>query len=613
VTTSVCCGRRSFLTLCAVLLSALTAARAQEKIPVKNLDDLPRHTYKLAGSASELLQSDEQFATLAKAVRADVEADLAKYQIEDNATLFRFRNLLLNLDLMEGRYDAVLKGVPVVRELETKPAKKLTTGLVAEAYIAAREKAGADEAAFHAELRRNLLEKARDLPWDVVGDDLKQRKGQMEMMTEKFVLGIVQSAIDPAVAKTQGEVGADTAQQLVNLRFVLKTMLPLRDDMLAAYGTVIAEHAAAKKSIWPERAATLSPDQQLKPVTIGIWDSGVDTSVFQKQLWTDSDGKPGGIAFDVDFHPATTLLMPLDGMKHDVAEVARHMKGFLDMQAAINSPEAAAVKKVMSELKEDQVKSFLEDLMLFGNYAHGTHVAGIAVEGNPFARILPARLTFDYHLIPKCPTPEYYRNTAAAYRATVDYFKQHGARVVNMSWGEDRATVERALEKNGVGKTAEERAQMAREMYKVMRDGLRAALESAPDILFVVAAGNSDNEVEFAEMIPSGFDLPNVLVVGAVDQAGEPTSFTSFGQTVQVYGCGFEVDSYIPGGQRMKLSGTSMAAPNVTNLAAKLLALDPSLSPALLIDHIKKGADKVTSPKPMLLINPQRTLALMKR
>jgi len=33
-----------------------------------------------------------------------------------------------------------------------------------------------------------------------------------------------------------------------------------------------------------------------------------------------------------------------------------------------------------------------------------------------------------------------------------------------------------------------------------------------------------------------------------------------------------------------------MASPNVTNLAAKLFALDPSLTPAQVIDLIKQGA-----------------------
>jgi subtilisin family serine protease len=64
-------------------------------------------------------------------------------------------------------------------------------------------------------------------------------------------------------------------------------------------------------------------------------------------------------------------------------------------------------------------------------------------------------------------------------------------------------------------------------------------------------------------------------VAGAVDQAGEQTSFTSFGNC-DVYSNGFEVERFVPGGDRMKLSGTSMAAPNVTNLAATLWALNRS-------------------------------------
>jgi subtilisin family serine protease len=39
------------------------------------------------------------------------------------------------------------------------------------------------------------------------------------------------------------------------------------------------------------------------------------------------------------------------------------------------------------------------------------------------------------------------------------------------------------------------------------------------------------------------------------------------------------VESYVPGGEKMKLSSTSMASPNVANLAAKLFALDPNLTP----------------------------------
>ena len=78
--------------------------------------------------------------------------------------------------------------------------------------------------------------------------------------------------------------------------------------------------------------------------------------------------------------------------------------------------------------------------------------------------------------------------------------------------------------------------------------------------------------------------------MGAVNQAGDETSFTSYGETVLVDADGYNVDSYVPGGARLKLSGTSMASPNVVNLAAKLFALDPSLTPAEAIELIKAGA-----------------------
>jgi subtilisin family serine protease len=610
-----------------LLLAGGIGASAQEKIPVKNADELPRHTYKLPGTASELLKSDEQFAALAKELRANTEAELAKYQIDDKPTLRGLYLVLVNLDVLDGRFDAAAKGIDRVRDLEDKESKKLMTGLVLRAYIAAREKAGEDEAKLRTLFKEGLLEKLRPLPWDVVGDEVEQRKGQTEMLTSELMMGSIQAMLDPVVAKTAGEISGDLAQRLISVRLALKIMIPLKDEIVAAFQTIIDAHRVAKKDIWAERAVTLQADQKLTPVLVGVWDSGVDPNVFEKLLFTNSkdpvNGKDDdnngyiddahGIAFDLDANPTPDLLHPLTDLKSDVAEMTRHMKGFMDMQSAVDSPEASEVKKVMAALKADQVKAFIEDLGLFGNYIHGTHVAGIALDGNPAARLLIARLTFEYHVIPMCPTMEWVQQTAAMYRKTTEYFKQHEVRVVNMSWGEDRKTIEAGLEKNGKGEDAEKRAAMAREMFKVMRTGLLEAIQGAPDVLFISAAGNSDNDVEFDEMIPSGFDLPNLLVVGAVNQAGEPTNFTSFGRTVQVYANGFEVDSYIPGGKRLKLSGTSMASPNVVNLAAKLLALDSSLKPAQVIELIKRGADKVEGKKPLLLINPKKTVGLVQK
>jgi subtilisin family serine protease len=245
----------------------------------------------------------------------------------------------------------------------------------------------------------------------------------------------------------------------------------------------------------------------------------------------------------------------------------------------------------MTNIDASEVGGFMTTLGFGGLYMHGTHVAGIAAAGNPFARILVARITFDYHPTPQAMTVETARRLASDYLATTKYFREHGVRVVNMSWGWSFKEIEGSLEANGVGRNAEERAQMAREMINILSDGLRQAMVDAPGILFVSAAGNDDNDVEFDVVIPSNFDLPNLMVVGALDQAGDPTGFTSGGRNVKVYANGFQVESTIPGGGTMKMSGTSMASPNVANTAAKLIALDPALQPAQVIALIEQGCD----------------------
>jgi subtilisin family serine protease len=98
--------------------------------------------------------------------------------------------------------------------------------------------------------------------------------------------------------------------------------------------------------------------------------------------------------------------------------------------------------------------------------------------------------------------------------------------------------------------------------------------------------------------------------VGAVNQAGDETSFTSYGDTVIVDANGYQVESYVPGGAKLKLSGTSMATPNVVNLAAKLFALDPSLTPSQVIELIRQGATTSDDGR-RHLIDEQRSVTLL--
>ena len=625
----IACARsaRVLLGVAAAMLLLAGPTQAQQKTKVESLNELPRHTYKLDGKASELLKSDAQFAKLAKQIRADVEGDLAKFDIDDAATLTGWHSTLLVLDMLEGKYDSALKHVEIMRDLEDKEAAKIMTGIATKALIAALRATGkpTSDAATQEAYEQKLAEAVKELPFEKVQDEIEQAKGMSEILSENMIMGIVQGQLDPVVAQA-GELSYDLASGLARMRYVLEMRLVLNDETARVYGDLIDRNRVEKKNIWPGRDVTLRTGD-CKPVVIGVWDSGVDDEIFGTQMDRNEaeklDGKDNdnngyvddlyGINFDLKGRRTSERLYPLGDAAGRIDQIMEYMKGFLDMQAAIDSEDASKLKRHLSSLSPEDFKVFMEDLGLAGNYMHGTHVAGIAVAGNPCAKLVAARTMFDYRSIPMPMTREIAERHAQGYLDTVAYFKTRNVRVVNMSWGWTLKEIEDALERNNIGESAEQRGEMAAEYLDILRQGLKRAISTSSEILFVAAAGNDDNDVNFDQTIPSSFDLPNLMIVGAVDQAGEPTSFTSSGKNVEVYANGFEVDSYIPGGKRMKSSGTSMASPNAANLAAKLIAIDPALTPQQVIALIKKAADPVKKEFSYLLMNPKATVELLKK
>jgi subtilisin family serine protease len=214
-------------------------------------------------------------------------------------------------------------------------------------------------------------------------------------------------------------------------------------------------------------------------------------------------------------------------------------------------------------------------------------------------------------MVPELPTVELAEAWARMFRDNVAYFRDHGVRVVNMSWRFTPQNEESSLEMNNAGGTPEERKVLAQRLFDIAADALREAIAGAPDILFVAAAGNEDEDNRFVESAPASFDLPNLITAAAVDRGGDEAAFTSYGKA-EVYANGYEVESYLPGGERSALSGTSMAAPQVVNLAAKLLAVYPDLTVAQLRELILEGTDEKTvgEGKTIRLLNPKRSFEL---
>ncbi|HEX04469.1 MAG TPA: hypothetical protein ENH10_04845, partial [Bacteroidetes bacterium] len=532
-----------------ILLTMLMAVSgfAQDRIKIEKLDDLPRYTYNVDGKATDFVVDREAVLELAMQVKRDILDDLDTYEIEDPTTLKNYYTDLGTIALIEKDWDTYLKYLEMRKEIEDKEASRLTSGMFMQSFITAI-RSGDDIGPV---LRRELTQRVNALPYDIVQDDIKSTKGTAEIITSNLIMGSLDASVQPVLDGADGEISKDIATGLLGAYTTISYFVPQKEIVAEVYKAYLDANATEKEDIWADRDFELPPGQDVEPVVIGIWDSGVDTDIYSRtnQIWVNENEIPNngkdddnngfiddvhGIAFDLHANKTTEMLYPIGDVEADRPRLQSLTKGLMDLQANIDSEEATALRAEIGKLEQKDVQTFIEDISKYGNYSHGTHVSGIAAKGNPYIKILGCRLTFGYTMIPEVPTIEQARKDSAMYWEVIDYFKQNDVRVVNMSWGGSVAGIESALEQNNAGGTPEERKELAREIFEIGKAGLLQAMTSAPEILFVTSAGNSDNNVDFEEFLPSSFRLPNIISIGAVDQAGEETSFTSFGK-VDVY------------------------------------------------------------------------------
>jgi hypothetical protein len=601
--------KRILFVLLAACLS--TTAFAQAKQRIEKATDMPRFSYKIDGKLEDLVRDEAAFRRFAEQVRRDDLSVLDGYEIADKSAHRDLLTVLAQIDFLEGRYAEAAKRAEEIRALEEKPADKLVSGMGIRTMVAAEAKVGnVTSEAYRQEVGRQIAAELAKYPYPVIANDIKSLNRSAEITGEALLLGGIRDQLQPVVDKAGGVLSSDFAPAIVGTRYGLVARLPLKQTLIDTYGAYLAANKVEKPDIWAARDVELPAGKSYAPVKVAVWDSGVDALIFKDRFVLDGNGKPLFLAFDVYENPSNSELMPIPvELRSRIPAMKSRMKGLSDLQSNIDSPEASEVKAALSQMKRDEYKSFIEELGLAGNYSHGTHVAGITMAGNPYARLVNARLEFDYRLLPDpCPTRELVEKNARNAMAFVDFFRKNGVRVVNMSWGGTAKGFESQLELCNIGKTPEERGAIAREYFDLQKNGLQAAFASAPEILFVAAAGNSNADAAFEEAIPADIVLPNLLTVGAVDMAGDEAPFTSYGPTVKAHANGYQVVSYLPGGDRVAFSGTSMASPQVAGLAAKMLAVNPKLTPPEVIAIIEKTLDKTADGR-RFLVNPAKAVA----
>ncbi len=193
----------------------------------------------------------------------------------------------------------------------------------------------------------------------------------------------------------------------------------------------------------------------------------------------------------------------------------------------------------------------------FDDVGHGTHVAGIIAAGvNNYEGI--AGMSWFNPLLPVKVLDETGSGQSFAVAEGIIWATEQGAKVINLSLGN-----------------------YARSQF--LHDAVRYA--HTRDVVLVAAAGN-ENTDQFS--YPAAY--PEVLAVAAVDDQKRRASFSNFGNYVDVAAPGLHVASTFPGLSYAALSGTSMAAPHVTALAAMMRSRCQSLKNTQVMSIIRATA-----------------------
>ncbi len=201
------------------------------------------------------------------------------------------------------------------------------------------------------------------------------------------------------------------------------------------------------------------------------------------------------------------------------------------------------------------------------NDNHGSHIAGIiaAVADNKIGIAgVASHINIKIMTLKINGGPDASGKMSDAIKA-IHYAEMMGADICNLSWGTTK---------------------YSEELKRTMQES---------DMLFVAAAGNNGTNNDTKPIYPADFMLDNMITVTSIDALGKLSKYSNYGvNTVEIAAPGNDIYSTIVGGYG-SMSGSSMAAPQVTAVAAMLYATNDHLFASnvkdLIISNLKPISD----------------------
>jgi serine protease len=217
-------------------------------------------------------------------------------------------------------------------------------------------------------------------------------------------------------------------------------------------------------------------------------------------------------------------------------------------------------------------------------FGHGTHVAGtLAAMGNNGTGV--AGVAWTAQLVPVKFFDDNGNGTISSFITALQWALSKGIKISNNSWTDTGYT-----------------------------PGLYDAIKVAQGKghLFIVAAGNGGRNTDLQPAYPADFalgapatattaakpPLDNIVSVGATDYSGNLAGFSNYGvKSVAIAAPGLNILSTLPVSQGSYgwKSGTSMAAPQVTAVAALIWSLRPEWTYQQVINQLLSSARRLPS------------------